>query len=220
MASVSVILPVRNGAGVLATQLQALAAQRTRHDVELIVADHASTDRTREVASGFVDRFERLVVHPTDHATGVAGVRNAAAAIADGDFLAFCDSDDMAHPDWLEQLVEPLLGERCHTAGRLIYVGGDQPLDDGAFARRPSVRHPYMSHQSFADTCSMGVRRDDLHRVGLFDEMRNEARTIGTALRVDARRALRGNRPERTPLALARATGRLAGSCRWRTWYP
>jgi glycosyltransferase involved in cell wall biosynthesis len=287
MASVSVILPARNGANVIETQLQALAQQHTRHDVEIVVADHASTDRTREVAMGFADRFDRLVVHSAGDVAGVAAVRNSAVNVARGEYLAFCDCDDLAHPDWLEHLIEPLLSARCHTAGRLIYAHTSPPLTPAAFNNQATRPAEYMSYKRFADSCSLGVRRNDLISVNMFDptynrssdvdlswrlqlfgiplvdaehslmaklmpdgrlaqirklagwafqepllyrnhrahglqrrRLRTEARNITSALVSDARELTRKRVPSQTPIALAKAGGRLAGSYHWRVWYP
>jgi glycosyltransferase involved in cell wall biosynthesis len=287
MAFISVILPVRNGASVIATQLDALARQRTRHQFELIVADHASTDGTVEVARGFTDRFEHLVLHAANTATNGAGVRNSALTVARSNYLAFCDCDDLAHPEWLEHLVEPILSRPCQAAGRLVYNYTAPPLTPEAFAKKV-VRPPeYMRHRRFADNCSMAVRRDDLISVGMYNatydrssdvdlswrlqragiplvdaersimaklmplrtrdqmrkfamwafhepriyrdhradgierrRLRDETRHLASAVIGDARAAVRRTPPSRTPLALAEAAGRLAGSYHWRVWYP
>ncbi len=75
------------------------ALSQTYPDVEVIVVDDGSTDRTAAIVEEIGDPRVRLVLK--DHA-GPAEARNAGAAAARGKYVAFLDSDDLLLPRYLE----------------------------------------------------------------------------------------------------------------------
>lgn len=101
---ISVIIPVLNGEDHLGAQLEALASQTYEGDWELVVVDNGCTDRTVEVARSWEDRLPSLTIADARRRRGLNHARNAGAAAARGDFLAFCDADDVAALGWLEAM--------------------------------------------------------------------------------------------------------------------
>jgi GT2 family glycosyltransferase len=101
---VSVIIPHYNDLAALAVCLAGLARQSWPGDrMEIIVADNNSAcglDEVRRVAAGC------RVIHAPIQGAGPA--RNAGAAVATGDVLAFIDSDCDPAPDWIEHGVRGL----------------------------------------------------------------------------------------------------------------
>jgi glycosyltransferase involved in cell wall biosynthesis len=102
---VSIVMPVRNEEEHVGEQLAALAAQTYSGDWELVVVDNGSDDRTAEIVWAWRDRLPAVqVIDATPPGLNIA--RNRGAAAARGDFLAFCDGDNVADPGWLEALVD------------------------------------------------------------------------------------------------------------------
>ena len=101
---VSVVVPVLDEEEHIAEQLEALAAQRYPGAWELLLVDNGSTDRSLGIASGFAGRLPLRIVDASDR-RGLNHARNVGAANAAGDFLAFCDADDVVSPGWLAALV-------------------------------------------------------------------------------------------------------------------
>lgn len=98
----SVIVPVHNGAHLVAQSLGALEASTLpRQWWELIVVDDASTDETAAVASRYADAIVRLDGSPR----GPAFARNRGIRVARGDIVAFVDADVCAHPDTLAEFL-------------------------------------------------------------------------------------------------------------------
>ena len=95
----SVVVPVYNGAAWLPDTLRSIFEQ-TFEDFELILVDDASTDNLREVIDQQTDH--RLQVLHLEKKTGVAGARNAGIAKALGQYIAFCDADDLCAPTRFE----------------------------------------------------------------------------------------------------------------------
>lgn len=97
---ISVIVPVRNGAGSIPALLRSLEAQTLeRERFELIVVDNGSTDRTAELAAAGGARVVREPVANRSRA------RNRGAAEAATRMYAFTDADCVADPGWLEALL-------------------------------------------------------------------------------------------------------------------
>jgi glycosyltransferase involved in cell wall biosynthesis len=103
-ALISVIIPVRNGEPHLSAQLASLCAQTYDGRWEVVAVDNGCTDRSIETIGGWRDRLPALVVVDARARRGLNHARNMGAAAARGDFLAFCDADDVTAPGWLEAL--------------------------------------------------------------------------------------------------------------------
>lgn len=104
---VSVIIPARNSLPDLDDQLDSLAKQTYPGPMEIIVADNGDDEALSSHLREYEQR-ELLRVRRVD-ASGMRGpsyARNCGAAGAKGEFLAFCDADDVVHPEWLAVLVE------------------------------------------------------------------------------------------------------------------
>ena len=87
---VSVIIPVYNYDRYLAEAIESVLNQ-TYREVDVIVVDDASTDRSSEVAKGFADRGVRYCYQ--EHA-GIGPARNRGVELSEGNFIAFLDADD------------------------------------------------------------------------------------------------------------------------------
>lgn len=94
---VSVIIPVYNGANYLAEAIESALAQ-TYHPLEIIVVNDGSTDETAVVAGQFADKI-RYFSQDND---GDGKARNKGVQLAESEFLAFLDCDDI----WVKNKVE------------------------------------------------------------------------------------------------------------------
>lgn len=102
---ISVIIPVRDGGEDLRRCLDALDAQCTEQEVELVVIDSSSSDGSDEVARSHGARVETIPVAEFNH----GATRNLGAELSGGDTLVFTSQDAYAeNPDWLERLTRPL----------------------------------------------------------------------------------------------------------------
>ena len=95
---ISCIVPVFNGARYLRDALDSILAQ-TYRSIEVIVANDGSTDATPEVAESYGKRIRYL---RQDNA-GAPTARNLGVSMAQGEFIAFLDADDVWHPAKLKR---------------------------------------------------------------------------------------------------------------------
>jgi glycosyltransferase involved in cell wall biosynthesis len=93
-------MAVRNNAGTLAAQLEALAGQSFEQDWEVVLADNGSTDGSAGVAREWLGKLPMRITQASEKA-GRGYALNRAVAEARGDFILTCDGDDVVNRDWL-----------------------------------------------------------------------------------------------------------------------
>ena len=103
--TISVVLPVKNGARHLPEVLDAISRQRIDAAVEVLVVDSGSSDGSVEIARAAGARV--LEIEPSEFGHG--STRNLAAAEARGERIAFLTQDATPASElWLAELVSPL----------------------------------------------------------------------------------------------------------------
>ena len=100
---VSIIMPSWNTGKYIAESIQSVLAQ-TYTNWELIIVDDCSTDNTDEVIANFCDKRIRYLKNTQN--SGAALTRNRALREANGEWIAFLDSDDIWLPEKLEKQIE------------------------------------------------------------------------------------------------------------------
>lgn len=118
---VSVIMANWRGERYLAQAIASVLAQGMG-DLELLVADDASDDRSLEIARAAAAADGRVRVLPAAGNEGPSAARNRAIEAARGEWVAVVDSDDLLHPRRLEILLDAAQG-----------LGADMVADDMAF---------------------------------------------------------------------------------------
>ena len=93
----SVIIPCFNHASFVGEAIEAVLAQSI-DDLELIVVDDCSKDNSKEVIQRYVrsDPRVRAIYHKTNQ--GISPTRDDAIRESHGEYLAFCDADDVWVP--------------------------------------------------------------------------------------------------------------------------
>ncbi|MFN8024904.1 MAG: glycosyltransferase family A protein [Acidimicrobiia bacterium] len=159
---VSVVVPVYEMGRYLPDAVASIEAQG-RDDVEIIVVDDGSTDDTPAVIAGLGDRVTAI---RQDNA-GPSAARNRALEIARGEFIAFCDADDL----WPEGKLALQLGrldaepDLDIVLGRIRYVavdGGEVPVMEYEDPDAKTATHVHLGSGVY--------RRRAFDRVGGFDE--------------------------------------------------
>jgi glycosyltransferase involved in cell wall biosynthesis len=113
----SIILPTYNRAYVLWRAIQSVLAQ-TEADWELLVVDDGSTDDTRRLLEEFRDPRIRIIKSEN---RGPSAARNLGARLAsDAPYLAYLDSDNTWHPEFLSTMLDAI---RSHPTKVLWYCG-------------------------------------------------------------------------------------------------
>jgi glycosyltransferase involved in cell wall biosynthesis len=102
---VSIVIATYNGARFLQEQLDSLAAQ-TYKNIEIIAVDDCSTDNTVEILKRYQDAHARVTVVRNERNLGYQKNFEKGFALANGNFIAPCDQDDI----WMPAKLEVMLG--------------------------------------------------------------------------------------------------------------
>ncbi len=99
---ISVIVPVYNVESYLATCLDSLVHQ-TLQDIEIILVNDGSTDNSLSIANEYAYKFPKIkIINQTNG--GLSDARNTGIKQAQGEYLAFVDSDDWIEKEMMEEL--------------------------------------------------------------------------------------------------------------------
>jgi glycosyltransferase involved in cell wall biosynthesis len=104
--TVSVVIPVLNGACWLADQLEALR-QDSAQPFETVVADNGSTDDSVAIAESF-ERDMTVIIADASNRRSHGFARNVGARVATGEYLLFLDADDVIAPGYVSAMASAL----------------------------------------------------------------------------------------------------------------
>jgi len=170
--TISVIIPVYNGAAYLDSCLQAVAASDYR-SYECIVVDDGSTDGGRNIAAQFPTSVR--VVHLAEGPRGPAYARNRGAEAARGGILFFLDADIVLSSGALRRVAN-LFQERTDVAG--VFGSYDaQPKAKGVVSQYRNLLHHFVHQNGNREASTFwagcgAIRRSVFQEIGGFDEKR------------------------------------------------
>lgn len=183
---ISVVIPSYNHAHLIGRALASVLAQDWPN-LDIVVVDNHSSDNTDEVVTSFADSRIRLL---KVHNEGVIAVsRNVGISAAQGDWVAFLDSDDWWSSDKLIRCSQHFDGaDLIYHRLRIIASGWRYvwPRYIGSWqVAKPVLQHLLMSGNPIA-TSSVMVRRSLLEQVGGFNERKEivAAEDFDTWLRI------------------------------------
>lgn len=130
---VSIIMPTYNCAKFIGETIDSVLRQ-TYKNWELIIADDCSKDNTEEVVKKYL-KDKRIIYKKLETNQGAAMARNTAMELANGNYMAFLDSDDIWKEDKLEKQIKFMndnnynficsayeqIDEQSNKIGKIIY---------------------------------------------------------------------------------------------------
>jgi succinoglycan biosynthesis protein ExoA len=193
---VSIIVPCYNEQNTISLLLEALYQQTfPRSEIEVIISDGLSTDRTREQIANFQRQHSDLCLQVVDNEKGTipAGLNRALQA-AHGQFVVRLDAHSKPRPDYVARCLDALesgLGDNVggvweiHSGGeggiaRAIAAAASHPLAVG------DAHYRHARQARVVDTVPFGAYRLTLiERIGLYDEtlLTNEDYEFNTRIR-------------------------------------
>lgn len=172
---VTIGVPVYNGERYLERTIESLRAQ-TYTELELLIADNASTDATHEICARLaaLDKRIRVIRHPTN--IGAPRNWNSLVGEARGKYFKWATANDVCAPEMVERCVAALEANSgavlCHGRTRLtdeddreieLYAG-----DVDVQMPRPSERFAHVCRKMNLNNAMCGlIRTEVLRRTGL-----------------------------------------------------
>jgi glycosyltransferase involved in cell wall biosynthesis len=172
MSRVSIIIPTYNRETLLVLALDSVFSQ-TFQNFEIIIVDDGGNDNTEQL----IGKYGSKVHYTRLKHTGLPSVvRNAGLKMAQGEFIAFLDSDDLWLPQKLERQIgildaSPDVGLICSNAfvlsgtkrsSNLYLQNYKRPMKGNLLAE--------LLNDNFIITSSCAVRRSLLDLIGEFSE--------------------------------------------------
>jgi len=105
---ISIIIPTYNVESYIKECLYSVASQTYKGDIECIVVDDCSTDKSIKIAQEFIKTYIGKIQFKICHREnngGLSAARNTGTMIATGKYIYYLDSDDAITPNCIEQLV-------------------------------------------------------------------------------------------------------------------
>ncbi|OUQ46185.1 glycosyltransferase [Lachnoclostridium sp. An118] len=176
---VSVILPNYNGEKFLYESIKSVLEQ-TYSNLELIIVDDASIDKSKEIIENFQDDRIRVVYLPVNGQ--ICAALNTGIELANGKYIARIDSDDIWEKDKLTQQISALENDEkigaCFSYVSLVDENGlniSQQYEDiyNLFRTRFKTQKEWIRQLIFRGNClshpSAVIRKDVIEKVGKYN---------------------------------------------------
>ena len=108
---VSIIVPVYNVEGYIEECLSSLCEQ-TYTNIEIIVVDDGSTDRSGNICDMYSQKDQRIVVYHKENG-GLSSARNYGLLYIKGEYVTFIDSDDYLNSNAIEIMLSNLINNEA-----------------------------------------------------------------------------------------------------------
>jgi glycosyltransferase involved in cell wall biosynthesis len=177
--TVSIVVPAYNNADYIERTMNSILAQ-SHSDLEIIVADHSSTDNTWELLQQYAGD-PRVTLLQTEAGGGALANWNRVSKAAHGDYLKLVCGDDLVHTDIVAAQLAALEATPSATfaaSPRDIIDANDQPIVKnrglaglhGTVPGEQAVRRTVVSGTNiFGEPACVMMKRDVLERVGWWD---------------------------------------------------
>jgi glycosyltransferase involved in cell wall biosynthesis len=157
--SVSVVIPAYNAEQYIRAAIQSAQAQ-TLPDIEIVVIDDASTDRTPSVVQELARRDARVRYSRMATNSGPAASRNQGLTLARGEWIALLDADDRFRSDRLESLLTLARREEADIVSDNPLMGTESDGTGQPMISKERLSEPrLMSFVEFVEGCFHDPKR-------------------------------------------------------------
>ncbi|WP_219835280.1 CDP-glycerol glycerophosphotransferase family protein [Paenibacillus sp. R14(2021)] len=144
----SIIVPYYNVEDYIEECLNSLVAQTIGIDnIEVILVDDCSTDRSTDLVNQYIERFPTMYVIKQEHNAGTGEARNTGIKAAKADHITFLDADDYVSSNMAEHVLQLLQQGDCEL---VLYEYTYFSVSGRSYARNPSAAL-FASNRSVTD---------------------------------------------------------------------
>ena len=179
---ISVIIPVYNVEKYLRRCLDSVIAQ-TYQKLEIICVDDGSIDDSGKICDQYAVRDARIkVIHQENQ--GLSAARNRGLDAAEGEYIAFVDSDDYILEDMYKKMLDKLLNynvDLCVCQWQYEFSDGRQVvkrknIDPTIYGRKASLEFARFLYMGNYENGVVVAAWNKLYRRALLDKIRFEGR--------------------------------------------
>ena len=174
-ALVSAIIPVHNYAQYIFEALDSVLKQ-TYKNIEIIVVDDGSTDDTKAIVGGYIEKYADRIRYFYQENKGPGVARNLGIKQSKGQYIAFLDADDI----WLSKKLqlqidlfekEPTLGfiHTNHTLFNLKEVVANHKFAVNSKRHLSGEIFPYLLRECIVRTSTAVIKRECISSIGFFE---------------------------------------------------
>ena len=184
---ISVIIPTYNRAYCIENAITSVLKQ-DYNNLEVIVVDDCSSDHTKEVVASMEDSRIKYICNCEN--VGAAATRNIGIKFAQGELIAFQDSDDV----WQEGKLKKQLEVMEQGNYGMVYGCFERSFMDGhkeivpreaiQIEAKQGMIYPYLLAESYIGMPTVLVRREVLEQIQGFDENMKSYEDYDLALRI------------------------------------
>lgn len=173
---ISIIIPVYNVENFISRCLDSLCNQ-TYPNFEVIMIDDGSTDNSYSIAKCYCEKDKRFKLFHQEN-SGQGSARNNGIKKAQGDYLAFVDSDDWVHPEFLEKMLCCAIANEAD----IVMCGVERVWENGIRRRNPisnqkeyivDNKKEFLLHASFSSVDKI-YRKDLLKGIEFAEKIKFE----------------------------------------------
>lgn len=176
---VSVVMPSYNAEAFLEAAIRSVVGQ-TMADLELIVIDDCSKDRSYEIALEQARKDPRICVLRNEVNSGVAKTRNRGIELARGSYIAFLDSDDIWHREKLQRQLQKMQETGagiCYCSYAIIGASGSKVRGD--YLVPEQVTFGDILKENCIQCSAMLIRAEIVKAIGFNTEFFHEDYVLG-----------------------------------------
>ena len=167
---VSIIIPAYNRATRIEAAIKSIQSQ-TYLNWEIIISDDGSTDNTQEFVKKFIDQDKRIRFVRNEINQGAQAARNRGIKAAQGEWIAFLDSDDQWLPDSLEKRLNAAKQENATVVHSGAYIQHkDKPLEIYHLPRWKGYIYKDVLGKEGPTFPSLLIEKAALEKIGYLDE--------------------------------------------------
>lgn len=162
---VSVITPVYNVEKFIERTINSVLNQ-TYKNIEMILVDDCSPDRSADIILEMARQYPQIRYYKLDKNSGAAVARNKAVELADGEYIAFLDSDDLWKPEKIEK--EVALAKKRNA--EFVFTAIEMIDEDGNLVKprrkvKEVIDYQFLMTNTMIATSSVLI---DINKVGKF----------------------------------------------------
>ncbi len=163
---ISVVVAAYNSEKTISATIEALLSQNwPEDDLEIIIADDGSTDRTAEI----VKKYPVKYLYQKNK--GPAAARNYGWKSAQGKIVCFTDSDCVPEKKWVSKIIKGYTSDDIAGLGGSYDIANPDSLNAVCIHEEIAQRHLKIPEEAnFLGSFNVSYRRTVLQQVGGFDE--------------------------------------------------